>query len=46
MKTIKNVLGKGILGLALISLGMLSSCEDNNQLEFSENDSMNVDVGL
>ncbi len=43
MKTIKNVLGKGILGLALISLGMLSSCEDNNQLEFSENDSKNVE---
>ncbi len=43
MKTIINVLGKGILGLAVISLGMLTSCEDNNQLEFSENDSKNVE---
>jgi hypothetical protein len=43
MKTIKQALAKGILGLAVVSLGILSSCEDNNQLEFSENDSKNVE---
>ena len=43
MKTIENVFGKGILGLAMISMGLLFSCEDNNQVQISENDSNNVE---
>lgn len=43
MKTMKNKVGKGLLGIALISLGILSSCEDSNQVDLSANDSNNVE---
>lgn len=38
-----KLFGKGLVGLAMISLGFLSSCEDNNQFEFSANESSQVE---
>jgi len=43
MKTMKNVFGKTIAGIALISVGFLSSCDDNNQFDFTSGDSQNVE---
>ena len=39
----KNILGKSLLGLAVIALGFLSSCDDNNEFDFSASDSENVE---
>ncbi len=43
MKTMKNVLEKSILGVAVMALSFLSSCTDNNQIALSTNDSNNVE---
>jgi len=43
MKTIKKSLGKLFLFAAVFSLGLLLSCEDNNQFEFTASDSNNVE---
>lgn len=43
MKTMKNVFEKSILGVAVMALGFLSSCTDNNQVTLSTNDSNNVE---
>ncbi len=43
MKTMKNVFEKGFLGFAVIFLAFLSSCTDTNQINFTANDSNNVE---
>jgi len=43
MKTMNNVFKKGLAVLAVISLGFLSSCNDENQIDFSANDANNVE---
>lgn len=39
----KKIFGKSILGVAAIALIFLSSCDDNNQVALSTNDSNNVE---
>lgn len=41
--TMKKIFRKSILGAAVIALGFLSSCNDNNQIALSTNDSNNVE---
>jgi hypothetical protein len=43
MKTMKDIFAKGLMAVALITLGFLSSCNDNDQFDFSANDSNNVE---
>jgi hypothetical protein len=43
MKNMKNVFEKSLVALAVVSLGFLSSCEDNEQFDFSSTDSKNVE---
>ena len=43
MKTMNSVFKKGLAALAVISLGFLWSCNDDNQFDFSANDSNNVE---
>lgn len=39
----KRVFGKSLLGVVVMTLGFLSSCDDNEQFNFSSNDSNNVE---
>lgn len=39
----KKIFGKTILGTAVIALSFLSSCNDNDQIDLSTNDSNNID---
>ena len=43
METRKNTVGKGLLGMAVLSFGLLWSCQDNNQINFSAKDSSTVE---
>ncbi len=43
MKIKMNAVRKSLFGLAVISLWILSSCQDDNQLSFSASDSNNVE---
>lgn len=43
MKTMMQIFERGLLAFAVISLGFLSSCSDDDQIDFSANDSNNVE---